>query len=507
MGFFMFCLINFERKKRFHLIHNQIAILLSGAKFAYQIELKAYHTKNKGNPINMAKKTLFLLILLALGLPTFAYQSVYGQEQIDLSIACTCNPIEAEWLNEVVVPRFVDEMAKEGKSYTVEVIDYALSDEEYREQLALDFSLGEGSDLVGFDGFWVPEFVDQGLLKPLNEVAGPDVDEWEGWGHIPPGIQQILSYRGERYGVPKGTDIRVIYYRTDLFEEAGIEVPWQPASWQDILDTSEKLQKAGIENPLQINAGTLMGEATTMQGYFMVLLGTGIHMYDFEESKWIVNSPAIVDALGFYQEIYASSNPVGNVDMQLAEDGRNQSFEAFQQGNTAILAEGVYFWNAVIAPDGIYPIENRNDVVSWAAMPAIDPGVGYNQQDYVSISGGSGWTMNPNTPYPEDAWRLLTLLSSKESSQSLQEIRPTVSFRDDIEIADEVIADMSELLLPITTVRPLLPFYPQVSFEAQLMTELVITGEMTPAEAMQAYDDAVTALVGEDNVIRIPSDQ
>ena len=32
------------------------------------------------------------------------------------------------------------------------------------------------------------------------------------------------------------------------------------------------------------------------------------------------------------------------------------------------------------------------------------------------------------------------------------------------------------------------------------MTERVVSGEMSPEEAMEAYDDAVTAIVGEDNV-------
>ncbi len=63
---------------------------------------------------------------------------------------------------------------------------------------------------------------------------------------------------------------------------------------------------------------------------------------------------------------------------------------------------------------------------------------------------------------------------------------------------------MAEALLPLTTVRPMLPEYPQVSIEAQLMTERVVSGEMSPEEAMQAFDDAVTELVGEENVIRLP---
>jgi multiple sugar transport system substrate-binding protein len=63
---------------------------------------------------------------------------------------------------------------------------------------------------------------------------------------------------------------------------------------------------------------------------------------------------------------------------------------------------------------------------------------------------------------------------------------------------------IAEEVLPFTTIRPQLPEYNRVSAEAQLMTERVVSGEMTPAEAMAAYDEAVTAIVGEDNVLRLP---
>ncbi len=51
----------------------------------------------------------------------------------------------------------------------------------------------------------------------------------------------------------------------------------------------------------------------------------------------------------------------------------------------------------------------------------------------------------------------------------------------------------------------MLPDYPKISYEAQLMTERVVSGEMSPEEAMQAYADAVTEIVGADNVIIIPT--
>jgi multiple sugar transport system substrate-binding protein len=59
---------------------------------------------------------------------------------------------------------------------------------------------------------------------------------------------------------------------------------------------------------------------------------------------------------------------------------------------------------------------------------------------------------------------------------------------------------MADALLPLSTVRPMLPEYPLISTEVQLMTERVVSGEMTPEEAMDAFAEAVTELAGEENV-------
>jgi len=461
----------------------------------------------------MAKTRLLLSVLLAFSLMVAAFGlAAPAQAQdgpVTLTITCRCvaggvNNNLVVWLTTYVIPNFEKMMADQGREVKVELVEFGGSDEQLKEQYALDLSVGSGYDIMAFDGFWVPEFVGAGLLKPLSEVVGPEVNEWEGWGHISPGIQAILGYQGDVYGIASGTDVRQIFYRTDLFEQAGIELPWQPTSWEDVLDTARKLKEAGVPIPLQINAGTAMGEATTMQGYFMVLLGAGHHMYDFEQNKWIVSSPAILDALNFYKTVYVDEE-LGDARMQLLQDGRNRSFVEFRDGNIGMLVEGDWFWRSVMAPGSETGLENRNELVGWAKMPAKEPGAGYNGQDYVSISGGTGWVINPNTEHPSEAWALLSYMSSPEPVRAFELMQPRISFRDDVAVAgDPVMTAMAEALLPLTTVRPMLPEYPQISYEAQLMTERVVSGEMTPEEAMQAFDEAVTELVGEENVIRIP---
>lgn len=431
--------------------------------------------------------------------------SISAQDPITLVINGTSGA-ELQWINDYVAPAFEAQMAEAGTPVDVQANEFVGTGEDQRQQWVLDLGVGAGADIMTFDGFWLPEFVDGGLLQPLSTLVGDAATNWEGWGQIPESLQQILGYNGELYGIPRGTDARVIWFNTELFEQAGLPADWQPTSWEDVLDAARAI-KENLEGvvPLQLNAGTAMGEATTMQGYLMTLLGAGEHIYDFENGKWIASSPAILDTLRLYETIYVTEQ-LGDARYQLTQDGRDRSFEDFSQGEVAMLVEGDYLWRGPIAPvGGNFPMENRDEVISFALMPAMEPGAGYNGQDFVTISGGTGFVINPNTAHPQEAWQLLSFMFSQESLEALQELQPRIRARLDVPVTgDETMSAIVDEVLPYTTIRPQLPEYNRVSAEAQLMTERVVSGEMSPEEALAAYDEAVTAIVGEENVVRIP---
>ncbi len=415
------------------------------------------------------------------------------------------NSALVEWAEDVVFPAFIKMMRDKGIDVQVEFIQFGGSDEALKQQYALDLAVGRGADILGFDGFWLPEFAEAGLVKPLEEIVGPNIWEWEGWKYIPQGMREILGYKGKVYGLAWGTDVRVIFYRRDLFAKAGIKEPWQPRSWAELFNTARLIKERLPEViPLQINAGTQMGEATTMQGWFMVLLGTGIHMYDFEQEKWYAEHPGILEALNFYKVVYVDEK-LGDAQLQLIPGARARTFELFRDGKIAMLVEGDWFWRAVIVPGAEWGIPNREEVVGWALMPAKEPSAGYRGQDFVTISGGTGAILNPNTAYPELAWALLSFMWSKEMQLEFQKIQPRIRARVDVPVlGDPVMSAMAEAALPLTTVRPMLPEYPKISYLAQLVTEYVVAGVMTPEEALTYYRDEVTKIAGPENVVIVP---
>jgi multiple sugar transport system substrate-binding protein len=139
-------------------------------------------------------------------------------------------------------------------------------------------------------------------------------------------------------------------------------------------------------------------------------------------------------------------------------------------------------------------------------MPAMAPGKGINGQDFVTASGGTGFILNPNTKNTAESWGLLSFMFSKDSLDYFQTLEPRMRSRDDVAVPnDAVMTAMVKELLPLTVVRPSDAAYSlTVSPEIQLMTERVVSGEMTPQQAMEAYAAAVTAAVGADKVEVIP---
>jgi multiple sugar transport system substrate-binding protein len=243
-----------------------------------------------------------------------------------------------------------------------------------------------------------------------------------------------------------------------------------------------------------------MGEATTMQGYWLALLGTGEAVTD-ENGKYIVSSQGILDTLNLYKTIYVDEG-LGDQRAQLLGDGRNRTFANFRDGKTAMLVEGDWFYRSVTAPDSEFAVADRDTVMTWKKMPAETPGRGLRGQDFVTVSGGTGWVINPNTDAPAESWELMAFMNGKEQLEALQTFQPGIRARDDVPIPDSpFLTETSQTLLPMTTARPNDPHYNDVSAAIQRMTEAVVSGEMSPEDAMAQFKASVTEIVGEENTV------
>lgn len=408
------------------------------------------------------------------------------------------NAAGADWIEKYVIGKFIEDQKAKGRTATVTFQPSGASDEDYKSKIALDLRTGTGADIYALDGIWVGEFADAGYIKPLEELVGQDtVDAWEGWAQIPAAVQANLSYKDKRYGVPSGTDGRVIYFNKKLFGQAGLPTDWQPRSWDEIVTAAQTLKaKPPGVTPIQLNAGTAMGEATTMQGALPLLVGAGQQIY--ADGRWQGNTQAVRDVLGLYQKIYGGG--LGDPVLQQDAKGRDKSFQAFAEGKVAILLEGDYFWRSVVEPQkGIAKMADRNETVGWAKIPAIRPGAGIRGQDFVSMSGGGGHVLNPASKFRQQAWELLQFMNGKDATIALLGGAARITQRQDVNkevlSADPMLSFVSEQVLPLTAYRPGFAEYPRVSQALQQAT-LDVVGGKSPADSAASYQKALEGIVG-----------
>lgn len=403
------------------------------------------------------------------------------------------NSESAQWIKQWVIPEF----EKTHPGVKVLFQPSGVDDEQYKTKIALDLKSRTGVDIIDLDGIWVGEFAQAGYLKPLADVGGATVGQWEGWAQIPQAVQGLGIFDGKKYGLPQGTDGRVLFYNKTLFKKAGLPEPWQPVSWQEIIDAGAELKAAGVPTPIQLNAGTAMGEATTMQGVLPLLAGAGAEIY--ADGKWNGASQAMKDALGLYQQIYGGSG-LGDPKLQQEAKGRDKSFAQFAAGKIGILAESDYFWRSVVEPQaGVAPMKDRDQVVGYAKIPAKQPGGGIRGQDFVSMSGGAVRVLNPFSKNPKLAWDLLAFMHSAPATKAQLAGQVRISARTDVNdevlAADPMLKYIADEVLPLTAYRPGLAVYPQVSTALQEATAAVVSGRSAD-EAATAYQGELEGLVG-----------
>ncbi|MBP2335935.1 multiple sugar transport system substrate-binding protein [Saccharothrix coeruleofusca] len=407
----------------------------------------------------------------------------------------------ADWITNWVIPRFTEAQRAKGVAMTVRFEQNGAGDEDFKTKVALDLKTGGGADVVELDGIWLGEFAQAGQVRPLDEVVGAaEVDAWDGWRQIPDAVQGLGEFEGRRYGVPMGTDGRVLFYNKKLFAQAGLPVQWQPRSWDDLLDAAAKLKALPGVWPLQLNAGTAMGEATTMQGVLPALAGTGALVH--QDGKWQGDTAHVRDVLGLYRRIHRDglADPV----LQQEANGRERSFALFAENRIGILLESDYFWRSVLDPvGGVARMADRDTAVGWALIPARRPGAGVGGQDFVSTSGGGVRVINPDTRYPRQAWEFLRFLNSAEAVKSslagTAQITQRQDVNDEVLAGDPVLGFIADRVLPITRYRPPLADYPKVSAALQQATADVVAGR-EPEQAARSYREALVKAVGEDSV-------
>ena len=102
---------------------------------------------------------------------------------------------------------------------------------------------GDRIDMIFGEIGWVPGLADAGLTIPVDEVLPADY-----LADFYPAILDSFNIDGKPYGLPMYVSPYVLYYNTELFEQAGLDPNSPPATYDEMLEYAEKLSQLKDSN-------------------------------------------------------------------------------------------------------------------------------------------------------------------------------------------------------------------------------------------------------------------
>jgi multiple sugar transport system substrate-binding protein len=282
---------------------------------------------------------------------------------------------------------------------------------------------------------------------------------------IHPSLQEShMKFEGRWYGVPTHVGSMHFYYRKDIFEEQGYEVP---TTWEEVLAIAQDVdEKYGpdIRGFVFMGRGDIQGTAT----YQNILGAYGGDYFDPETFQPTINSPEALQALNM--EIELSKYSVEGSPSY----GFDEAHVAFQQGRAAMLP----FWDS---GDGFFSDPEQSDIVeTWGIAPM--PG---------KRATNGGWTVqiSADSPNPEAAWEFLKWIVSPEMERRLVPLKPSCR--------TSILTDPAYSMYPgymnFYEVLEGNPFgFPKIAPNWQMMeilaqqVQAAVTGQKSPEDALAA---------------------
>lgn len=120
-----------------------------------------------------------------------------------------------------------------GASVQVDAFGY---DATHEKEVLAGASKSDEFDVAVLDSPWIGEFAEGGFVDDLKPRIKEDADIVQ-FDDFVPEFQTVAEWDGEVVGIPFGAYFVMLHYRTDLFEQAGLEPPETIEEWKAAAET------------------------------------------------------------------------------------------------------------------------------------------------------------------------------------------------------------------------------------------------------------------------------
>jgi multiple sugar transport system substrate-binding protein len=223
---------------------------------------------------------------------------------------------------------------------------------------------GAPPDVIDLDTSWVSTVAALGLLEPLTDVAAKLTV-----ADISPAAWQASQFKGVQYAIPNRSGPGVYYYNKTVFDKAGVPYPTGDWTYDDFLNTVQKLtipgQQHGVGVPADVSDPS---NVTTM--FAPILWAMGGDFLTPDGSAPMINSPQSVKAITFWADLYLKYHvtPEGTPNFTTTRDIQ----PLFEANKIGLLAS------------------SSNAFDSFSTKPNLKWGVVLSPN---RVNRGGGWTM------------------------------------------------------------------------------------------------------------------
>ena len=277
---------------------------------------------------------------------------------------------------------------------------------DHHTKLTTNLATGSGAgDVIVVDVEKIGPFVASGGLVNLSKKYGADKYQER---FAPYAWAQGKGSDGDMYGIPVDLGPGVMYYRTDIFKKAGLDIKKVIKSWDSYIAAGEKLKKMNIQ--------LIPSAADVAQAIIFTTVPDGEGLYFDKDGNPVVTSKRFVKAFTIAKEI-RDKGLDGHI---LAWS--NEWYEGFRKGTFATQLSGAWLlghlknwiapetkgkWAVSHLPDGIYG--------SW---------------------GGSFLSIPKQSKHQDAAWKLIKYMTTNRDVQ-LQSFSTIAAFPANVTTYDD----------------------------------------------------------------------
>lgn len=303
-------------------------------------------------------------------------------------------PVTA-YFEDNAIPGFQD--ANSNLTVTVDMSDWG----HLGEKLLTSFAGNLPVDLVETGSDWVGPYARRKQFMPIDDYIASDYQEE--MKDFYPDMVAISLFENKLMGLPYVLDIRTMLYRKDQFAEAGLDPETPPDTWDDLVEFGSKLVQTDAQGNIT-RAGYLMdasdpGSAWFEFWYLIIQNGSNfiVPWGSWDPNDIVFNGPEGAEALQFLYDLIHKYkiSPITGMSAKTP--------------NLSALADGV----ASMDNNGSWEVGNWK-LYQKDKLDLLGVGTPLMKKKRLQYVCPNVYAIGTNTRKPEDAWRLMKYMESKD---------------------------------------------------------------------------------------------